>query len=68
MFWPFNVTKVALTKAEVIQGRPLVDDADARKFCRKLLRTRGERPSGYAAYQHDELVPPCMSGKQHSEG
>src|SRR6516225_3582679 len=33
-----------------------------------LLRSQWERPHCRAREQRDELAPPCMSRKQHSEG
>jgi hypothetical protein len=34
----------------------------------RLLRARRERPRRCTADQRDELAPPCMTRKEHSEG
>src|SRR5215831_14357828 len=48
-------------------GCRATEESDDRQ--RRLLRAHRERPgSGAAADKRDELAPPCMSRKQHSEG
>ncbi len=46
-------------------GEPAVEESDHRHVT--LLGARRERPRRRAAEQADELAPPCMTRKKHSE-
>jgi hypothetical protein len=53
---------------EGVRRRSWLQDTQAPHLPRWLLRARRKRPCRCTSNTGDELSPPCMSRKQHSEG